>query len=114
MSAQTVDVIVFTPGTSELIRHQITIPQEPHYGDLNKAIGPLIGGGIKNIEHVTVLFDGVRADMFVDDESASKGLEVNQAATRVYHEASRRRGDDMTAAPRIYGVAVLSKKILWT
>lgn len=61
-----------------------------------------------DFEHVTVLFNGERRDMFVDEMGALQGLPVNDAATAIYWTASRARGEsDFRNAPRIHGVAIL-------
>lgn len=71
-------------------------------------------------EHVTVLWNGKRAHMFVDETGALKLLEPNAKATAIYHNATRSRAkltlygnlqdkpDDymLADAPLIYGRAV--------
>jgi len=44
------------------------------------------------VEHVTVLYKGKRASMYVHDEGRIIGLPVNKAATEIYWAASRARG----------------------
>ena len=51
-----------------------------------------VGG---DIEHVTVLYNGKRTSMFVNDMGAMNGLPVNEAATKVYWAASAARGIDL-------------------
>ena len=120
-----VDVLIYKPGSMYPIAWTITLPKEHHYPDLNATIGALIGPN--KIEHVAVLYNGERHDLFVDEFSAinprvafddpklpDEGPQpVNEAATLIYHEASRQRGDDLTDAPKIHGVAVLCLQKVW-
>jgi hypothetical protein len=92
---------------------------EPGFNELNRLILPLLEGA-ENMEHVSVLFDGWPADMFVDEEGAvptrSRGpLPVNRAATEIYHAASLRRDPnaDTSEWPRIHGTAVLFARRVW-
>lgn len=66
-------------------------------------------------EHVAVLHDGKRADMFVDEESACKGLPRNEAATSVYrcNTLTQRPETDPETLPAIYGPAVLFDVRVW-
>ena len=47
------------------------------------------------VEHVSVLYKGKRASMFVHDEGAIIGLPINEAATKIYWAASAARGIDL-------------------
>lgn len=114
-----VDVLLYKPGTTQPIPLAIEIPKEHHYKDLNRTIGALLGVG-NHIEHVSVLFRNREHDMFVDEFSAlpvhhgrNARLPVNDAATLIYHEASRQRGDDLTDAPKIYGPALITLARVW-
>lgn len=70
-----------------------------------------IGGGY--VEYVSVLYQGRPTTMLVDEEGATNfrpgyPLPVNERATEIYWEASRRRGvrHDHNS-PRVYGTAVV-------
>ena len=122
---QDLDILIFHPGVDEPEIARISIPKDPNYGELNKAIGAFIGPN--NIEHVAVPYEGERADMFVDEFSAinpRKAFDdeilpdagpqpVNKAATQIYHAASFARGDDLSQAPLIYGNAVITTRRVW-
>lgn len=77
---------------------------------------PLINGLVEGrLEHVAVLFEGRRADMFVEEYSASSNP-PNLEATKIYHASSLSRdpGADVSSWPMIHGTAVLFEKIVWT
>lgn len=80
---------------------------------LHDLLRPLLDGG--QPEHVTVLWDGRRADMFVDEDGVQKRLPVNVAATAIYRAAWLRRnpGTDPNSMPAIHGTAVLFERIVW-
>lgn len=101
-------LFVYRPGVEEIETREVEKPVGYH--KIAALVEPLIGA---RLEHVSVLFEGRRADMFVGDESALDGSPVNEAATRIYHAASLARGQDMTGAPPIYGVAVVCSEIVW-
>ena len=74
------------------------------------------GRPLANLEHVAVFYMARRASMFVDENGATDGLPVNEAATAVYHAASVARGetvDQPTPWPKSHGVAVLFDRNLW-
>ena len=110
------EAIVFKPGSAKGEPVEVELPEEPGYRDLKAVIEPLVQGG--SLEHVSVLFEGRRADMFVDEYGAiRKGsrppLPINDAATAIYHAASKARGQSAVGAPMIHGPAVLFKRIVW-
>lgn len=88
-------------------------PTEPGFDAINKLVQPLIGGG--HIEHVSVLHDGKRRDMFVDEEGRLKGLPRNERATAIYRTAwlSHNPGRDADDLPHIAGPAVLFTRRVW-
>lgn len=107
-----VDVLVYLPGSMQPIPHTLEAPDETKlYEGVKGAIRQLIGVG-NHIEHVAVLFRDQPHDLFVDEFSAFDEP-INEAATLIYHEASRRRGEDNTHAPKIHGVAVLCLTRVW-
>ena len=56
---------VIPVGDGKALSGTIEWPRDPGFHAIDKLVQPLIGGG--NIEHVTVLHEGERRDMFVDD-----------------------------------------------
>lgn len=82
------------------------------FEEVRAIVNPLVQG---YLEHVTVLFNGRRADMFVEEYSASK-FPPNKAATNIYHASSLSLDPDADTStwPRIYGVAVVFDQIVWT
>jgi hypothetical protein len=87
----------------------------PGYDRLSALIKPLLYGA--DLEHVAVLYDGQRRDMFVDENGHAKVLPRNEVATQIY------RHNWLTQHPKtvpesmayIVGVAVLFPDcIVWT
>lgn len=104
---------VIAPGDGAVKEVTIDWPSEPGFDVINKLVKPLIGGG--NIEHVSVLHDGKRRDMFVDDEGQLKGLPRNDRATAIYRTnwLTRNPGTDPESMPCIAGTAVLFTRRVW-
>jgi len=73
----------------------------------------LLDGGFP--EHVAVLHDGKRADMFVDGDGIAKELDRNGAATAIYRNntLTRAPGTDPESLPAIVGTAVLCSRRVW-
>lgn len=91
----------------------------PGFTAINRVVLPLLEGA-KNIEHVSVLHNGERRDMFVDELGAlpmltRPPLPVNEPATAIYHAASLERepGADTSRWPKIHGTAVVFDRIVW-
>jgi hypothetical protein len=105
---QTGFAILRPDGTIE--RSAVDWPDDPGYSRIKALIEPLVGG---RLEHVSVLYKGQRADMFFNESGAIDGLLENMAATSIYHAARKRRDQDMSDAPWIYGSAVLFDRIVW-
>src|SRR5947209_17262717 len=70
-----------------------------------------IGGPVA---HVTVLYEGKLADMFVreddglwTDDGGEPPFEMKEVPTAIYHQTIRQRGDDPTDAPSVHGPVVL-------
>ncbi len=79
-------------------------------------IKPMINEFVEGrLEHVAVLFNGRRADMFVEEHSAGN-LPINEEATKIYHASSLSRDPtaDTRDWPKVYGVAVLFDQIVWS
>lgn len=83
------------------------------FSELRPLLRELLGGGAP--EHVAVLHDGQRADMFVDEDSVAKGLARNGAASAVYrcNTLTREPGTDPENLPAIYGAAILCSRRVW-
>jgi hypothetical protein len=94
--------IIRPDGTLE--RGNVDWPNDPGYDRIKTLIAPLVGGGI---EHVSVLHNGRRTDMFVNETGGLDGLPANDKATAIYHAATRARGQSVKGAPMIYGTAIL-------
>lgn len=108
------DYLIIRPdGTEET--HQVDLPQDPGFEALNAIIKPIIGLN-RHYEHVAVLFEGKRADMFVDEEGLLIGLPRNPGATAIYRNnmmTACRPGTDPESLPHIVGTAVLFKRRVW-
>jgi hypothetical protein len=100
-----------TDGTSE--RREASLSPEPGYDALAQLIRPILDGA--DLEHVSVLHERKRRDMFVDDIGAVKGLPRNEAATAIYRNnwLSRNPGADPESIPAIYGTAILFDRRVW-
>lgn len=83
------------------------------YGDLKKVLDPFFFG--RHWEHVTVLFEGRRADMFVDECGVLDDLPRNDAATAIYRAnwLIQHPNADPETLPYIAGVAILFEKVVW-
>jgi hypothetical protein len=108
------EYLIYRPGVAEPEALSVDWPEEPGYAAVKAIVEPIVGP----LEHVSVLFEGRRSDMFVNEFGTGcfghERLPVNEAATKIYHAASIARGTDTTWAPMIYGVAVLfSKRQVW-
>ena len=110
-------VTIMRPGAADEERFFNDLPPEPGFHALNRILTTpdLLGEGT-DIEHVSVLHDRQRLDMFVDETGALKKLPVNAAATKIYHAATLARMDnvDTKKLPKIYGTAVLFHRRVWT
>ena len=97
--------LLFRPG-HDPEQWVLTLPRMPTYEHLADALRPTVGGGI---EHVAVLYDGERRDMFVDGDGVGKALPVNPFATAIYRAAFLLRHPEARAGAlaSIYGPAVL-------
>lgn len=100
-------------------RASIDWPEEPGYDRLKRMICPLLGDD-EPLEHVAVLHDGERRDMFVSELGAvaltTRGpLPRNEAATAIYRNNTLTRypETDPEDIPAIYGTAILFDRIVW-
>ena len=105
-------ITIMRPG-ADTETQPIEVAAKPGYLALKSIVAPFLNGGM--LEHVTVLHDGKRADMFVDDEGLLKGLPRNDAATVIYRNnwLTAHPKDDPESLPAIYGPAVLFSRQVW-
>lgn len=89
------------------------IPEQPGYDALKSIIVPLLDGA--PLEHVTVLHEGDRRDMFVDECGAINGLPRNDAATAIYRNnwLTQHPSTNPEDMPAIYGTAILFSRRVW-
>jgi hypothetical protein len=111
MSASTTYHILAIDGSRTT--HIVEWPRDPGYRAIQTLIEPILAGG--NLEHVAVLHEGQRRDMFVDEDGHSKRLPRNEAATRIYRTnwLTQHPGVDPEELPCIVGPAVLFDRIVW-
>lgn len=88
-------------------------PAEPDFEIIRSLVEPLLDGA--DLEQVSVLHEGKRRDMFVDDSGHLKGLPRNEQATRIYRAAtlSRQPHVNPETLPCIVGPAVLFYRRVW-
>lgn len=86
---------------------------DPGLAELRDVLEPILAG---RPEHVAVLHDGRRADMFVHEDGHGEGLPRNEAATAIYRAAWLRDhpADDPETLPWIAGPAVIFDRIVWS
>jgi hypothetical protein len=106
---------IFRPGHASAEWHEIDWPEDPGYDRIKALISPLLDGA--PLEHVTVLYEDRRADMFVDEKGHVKAepLQRNDRATEIYRAnwLKHHPKDDPETLPWIAGVAVLFDRIVW-
>lgn len=92
----------------------------PGLDELRKIIVPLLeleNGRPGNLEHVSVLWEGRRTDMFVDDEGTMRGRELprNEEATAIYRAywLGTHPGTDPESVAAVYGCALLFRHRVW-
>jgi hypothetical protein len=105
MATTTRILIISADGTTE--DRQVTFAATPNYDSLRKAMEGVFDEGF---EHVNVLLDDRRRDMFVGETSAINGRHSrNEKATTIYRNnaLTRSPGIDPETIPAIYGPAVL-------
>lgn len=109
---------IYRPGQERETR-EIEMAAEPGYVAIRDVVLPLLEGAT-DLEHVSVLFEGMPTDMFVDELGAipfrERGpLPVNEEATAIYHAAGLRRAPraDTSTWPQIHGTAVVFARRIW-
>ncbi len=103
---------IFRPDGS--VEHaSVDWPEEPGFERIAALVEPLLDGA--DLEHVTVLHDNKRADMFVDETGLLKNLPRNEQATAIYRAATIRREPKrhLETLPHIVGTAILFRRIVW-
>lgn len=90
-----VEPIIFPPGTPDLPKSR---PDEPER---------------KWVEHVTVLCDGGRRDLFCDEDFRQRGSPPNPAAHRIYANNTAAQGLPVDGVPPMMGICVLFGRQVW-
>lgn len=103
--------VILPDGTIQ--DHSAKLDPQPAYEALRDLISPHLDGG--RLEHVTVLHEGERADMFVDEDFLEKRLPFNAEATAIYRANALSWSPDVLAEnlPAILGPAVLFSRRVW-
>lgn len=104
--------LILRPGLVPA-RGSAPLPVEPSYQDIKALVEPYLDGG--RMEHVAVLHNGRRSDMFVDEIGIQKGLPRNERATAIYRAATLAREPqlDPEHLSCIYGPAVVFDRLVW-
>lgn len=105
MAITTRMLIISADGTSE--DREATFAGTPNYDSLRKAMDGVFD---ERFEHVYVLHDDQRRDMFVGETSTINGRHSrNEKATAIYRNNALTRSPviDPESIPAIYGPAVL-------
>ena len=76
---------IMRPGQPTESR-DVELLDRPNFDELDRLIKPLLNGG--HVEHVYVLWQDKRADMFVDEDGHAKMLPRNEEATAIYRAAT--------------------------
>lgn len=104
---------VYRPG-QDPVETAIDMGAEPGYAELKALITPLLDG--EPLEHVHVLLtDGTRSSMFVDECGRNRGLQRNEAATRIYRNnvMTNQPETQPESMPAIYGPAIVFSRRMW-
>jgi hypothetical protein len=110
---QTTDYTIIRANGDEET-HTVQLPAEPDYFQLKAIVQPIIGER-NDFEHVAVLHNNQRTDMFVDEMGQLKGLPRNDRATAIYRHnwLTQHPGTDPNTLPWIVGTAVLFARRVW-
>jgi hypothetical protein len=105
---------IFQPGIAEPDIHNSRLPAKPSYKEIKALMLPLIEGA-EYPEHVSVLFKGAPADMFVDETGVLKGLPRNEAATAIYRANWLKQHPEQhpETLPHVAGTAVVTGRRIW-
>lgn len=112
---------VYRVGTAEVERCEVDWPSAPGYDRIKALVEPLLGEK-EPLEHVAVLHEGKRRDMFVSEYghvrlTTRPPLPINDVATKIYRNnwMTRFPETDPETLPDIAGTAVLfTNRIVWT
>ena len=98
-----------------VFEHRVEMSRPPTLKEIRAAVMPHLDES-ENLEHVSVLHDGKRADMFVDERGIQYRRQRNDTATRIYRHnwMTRHPECDPEKLPIIVGPAVLFDEIVWT
>jgi len=107
------EFLIYRPGVMLPEMATLDMAEEPTYAEIRAIMRPWFGDPTAEVERVNVLFRNARHDMMVDENGAHKILRVNEAATLIYHEASRAAGRSLIGAAPIFGVAVVPLRRIW-
>jgi hypothetical protein len=99
--------------SGEKVQQIIEWPAKPGFKMIEALVAPFLDGA--HLEHVSVLFQGERCSMFVDEAGQRKGLERNEEATKVYRTFLLGRYPKMPPENLsfIVGPAVLFHRNVW-
>lgn len=91
---------------------EVKMDHRPKFEALRKIVEPHLDG--QRMEHVAVLWNGIRCSMFVGDESAATRIR-NVEATAVYRNnwLIQHPGTDPEQLPAVSGPAVLFDRNVW-
>ncbi|MGH6714927.1 MAG: hypothetical protein ACREDC_01935 [Bradyrhizobium sp.] len=110
---------IIIPVAGEEIQGEIDWGHDPGFRSIKTLVEPLLGLG-EPFEHVTVLHEGRRVDMFVSElgrvSLATRApLPINPRATKIYrcNWLTEYPDDDPNSLPAIAGVAVLFLQRVW-
>lgn len=108
---ETTFTIIHTDGKEEM--RTAELPATPNYWDIKAIVDPIIAGDY--FEHVTVLHNDVRTDMFVDEDGLGKELPRNEKATAIYRANWLKHNPSALpeSLPFIAGTAVLFSRQIW-
>ena len=96
----------------------VRMPDKPSLRDIHIVVLPLLdrGDGVqRDLEHVSVLFQGEHADMFVDEVGVNDGLPRNDLATDIYRANWLDQFPDVDpeSLPHIAGTAIVFGRRVW-
>ena len=112
-------LFIFKPGGKIPEEKTIDMSETPSYTEIADIMIPILANDCSDVEHVSVLYNNRQHDMFVDGEGAinkpyRRPLPHNEEATKIYYEADRQRGSDVTMPqPGIHGIAIITDRLIW-
>ena len=108
---QTKYLIFHTDNSVE--EKEIDWPTKPTFKVINSLLEPILNGAY--LEHVSVLYEDKRSDMFLDEEGKLKHLSRNEKATAIYRAATLKYKPKTPPETLdfICGTAILFTRIVW-